>query len=83
MRHSAMDQHRESLTSSHFPHIPLPDNKATRMQRIGTMELKVCALKQWAEEVGSEECHSRGRQGLEATDQLEMGFGENGFLFTL
>lgn len=53
------------------------------MQRIGTTELKVCALKQWAEEVGSEECHSRGRQGLEATNRLEMGFGENGFLFTL
>ena len=48
--------------SSHFSHIPFPDNRAIRMQRIGTTELKACALKQWADKVGLEECYSRGRQ---------------------
>lgn len=83
MRHSSMGQHRESLMSSHFSHIPFPDNRAIRMQRIGTTELKACALKQWADKVGLEECYSRGRQALGATNQLEMGFGRNQFWFTL
>lgn len=69
--------------SSHFPHISFPDNKAIRMQRTGTTELKACALKQRADKVRLEKCYSRGRRGLGATNQLEMGFGRNQFWFTL
>ena len=78
MRHSSMGQHRESLMSSHFSHIPFPDNRAIRMQRIGTTELKACALKQWADKVALEECYSRGRQLI--SQKWDLGEINSGLL---